>query len=135
MKNPILILISLLVFTGVIEGKEVPSLQDRNGIKYEVNSEVGYTGKYVKWHENGQKRFEWNYVDGKLEGLSTYWYENGQKRFEGNYVDGKEEGLVTGWDENGQKIREGNYVDGKLDGLSTVWDENGQKVYEGNYVD
>jgi antitoxin component YwqK of YwqJK toxin-antitoxin module len=82
MKNTILILISLLVFTGVIEGKEVTYLQDRNGIKYEVNSEVGYTGKYVEWYRNGQKKVEENYVDGKLDGVVTYWYENGQKFFE-----------------------------------------------------
>tara|TARA_B110000208_G_scaffold101192_1_gene126142 strand:- start:944 stop:1150 length:207 start_codon:yes stop_codon:yes gene_type:complete len=66
MKNTILILISLLVFTGVIEGKEVPYLQDRNGINYEVNSEVGYTGKYVEWYENGQKAYVRKYKDGKL---------------------------------------------------------------------
>ena len=66
MKNTILILISLLVFTGVIEGKEVTYLQDRNGVKYEVNSEVGYTGKYVSWHKNGQKAYVRKYKDGKL---------------------------------------------------------------------
>jgi len=45
MKNTILILISLLFLTGVSEGKEVPYIQDRNGIKY----------------ENGQREFEGTY--------------------------------------------------------------------------
>ena len=35
--------------------KEVTFLQDRNGIRYEVNSDVGFTGKYVEYFENGQK--------------------------------------------------------------------------------
>ncbi|MEO1879936.1 MAG: hypothetical protein ABGX40_08180, partial [Methylococcales bacterium] len=66
----------------------VPYLQDRNGIKYEVNSEVGYTGKYVKYFI-GQKTGEGNYKDGKQEGLRTFWDENGQKWRETNYKDGK----------------------------------------------
>ncbi len=40
------------------EEKEVSYLQDRNGIKYEVNTYVGFTGKYVEYDENGQKKFE-----------------------------------------------------------------------------
>jgi len=51
MKNTILILISLLFLTGC--EKEVTSLQDRGGIKYEVNSEVGFTGKYVEYYDKG----------------------------------------------------------------------------------
>jgi antitoxin component YwqK of YwqJK toxin-antitoxin module len=128
MKNTILILISLLVFTGVIEGKEVTYLQDRNGIKYEVNSEVGYTGKYVEWWSNGQKEYEGNFKDGIEGGFSTSWYENGQKRYEGNYKDGELDGLWTSWYENGQKRYEENWKDGKLDG-HTKWDEDGEIVF------
>jgi hypothetical protein len=77
MKNTILILISLLFLTGCEkEEKEVTSLQDRNGIKYEINSEVGFTGRLVKKYDNGQKRFEKHYKDGKLGGLyvvKTFW--------------------------------------------------------------
>ncbi len=53
MKNTILILISLLFLTGC--EKEVSSLQDRGGVKYEINSEVGFTGKYVEFYKDGQK--------------------------------------------------------------------------------
>ncbi len=61
MKNTILILISLLFLTGCMEEKEekeVSYLQDRNGVKYEVNTYVGFTGKYVEYDEKGQKKFE-----------------------------------------------------------------------------
>ncbi len=47
MKITILILISLLFLTGC--EKEVTSLQDRGGVKYEINSEVGFTGKYKEY--------------------------------------------------------------------------------------
>ncbi len=136
MKNTILILISLLVFTGVIEGKEVTYLEYRGGIGYEVNSEVGYTGKYVQWYENGQKKiFEENYVDGELDGLGIWWYANGQKGSEENYKGGELDGLHTSWHENGQKKSERNYKGGERDGLQTYWYENGQKKYEKNYKD
>ena len=48
MKNLTLILIPLLLLTGCMEEKEVSSLQDRDGVKYEINSEVGFTGRLVK---------------------------------------------------------------------------------------
>ena len=35
---------------------------------------------------NGQKRWEFNYQDGKKHGPWTVWYENGQKESECNYV-------------------------------------------------
>jgi antitoxin component YwqK of YwqJK toxin-antitoxin module len=109
MKNTILILISLLFVTGISEGKEVTYLQDRNGIKYEVNTDTPYTGKYVTDHWNGQKVLEMNYKDGKLDGVQTWWYENGQKWYEGKYKNGKQDGIYTLWKKDGQKKVEGNY--------------------------
>ena len=47
------------------------------------------------------------------EGLWVEWYENGQKKSEKNYKDGKRDGLWVGWDEDGQKSYESNYKDGK----------------------
>ena len=38
--------------------------------------------------ENGKKRLEEHYKDGKLDGLSTYFYENGVKKFEVYYKHG-----------------------------------------------
>ena len=92
MKNTILILISLLFVTGISEGKEVSYLQDRNGIKYEINSEIGFTGKYVTYYENGQKEREINYKDGKREGLWTFWDTEGNVTKTETYKDG---GLVN----------------------------------------
>ena len=114
MKNSILILISLLFLTGVSEGKEVSYLQDRNGIKYEVNTDVGFTGKYVSYYKNGQKAYKGNFKDGKEEGLHISWHSNGQKWSEGSFKDGKEDGTRTKWNENGQKVSEKIYKDGVL---------------------
>ena len=76
--------------------KEVTYLQERNGIKYEVNQEKPFTGKYVrywtKWFKDVEKREEVNFVVGKEEGLWIEWHKNGQKKLEKHYKDGEEEG-------------------------------------------
>ena len=54
----------------------------------------------------------------------TDWYENGKKKVESIYKDGKRDGLVTNWYENGQKKYEGTYKDGKLISFK-MWNEDG----------
>ena len=45
-------------------------LEDREGgIVYLKDSEIPYTGKAFALHENGQKKREKNFKDGKREGL------------------------------------------------------------------
>ena len=101
-------------------------LEDRNGVKYLPNKETPLTGRAESFYDNGQKKLEANYKDGKEVGLTTSWYENGQKAEEENYKDGKKDGLYTIWRENGQKGIEGNWKDGKP--LSAVvWKPNGEK--------
>jgi hypothetical protein len=82
MKNVVYIVLSFLRLTGFSGEKVVTYLQDRNGIKYEVNTEVGFTGVYVEKWDNGQKKKEEHYRDGKLGGLGMKWYDNGQKKWE-----------------------------------------------------
>ena len=83
----------------------------------------------VKFYDNGQLKEIWN------ERIQTSWYENGQKKSEGTYKDGKEDGLQTDWYRNGEKKSEGTYKDGKEDGLWTWWYENGQKELEKIFKD
>jgi len=130
----LLFLIPLISCTEDWTGeKEVSYLQDRNGIQYEVNSEVGFTGKYVLYENSGQKLYETNYKNGMKNGLETSWFKNGQKQYETNYKNGMKNGLTTGWNRNGQKESEANFKNGKNDGLWTGWHENGQKEFEANW--
>ncbi len=129
------LLVALTLSITANAGETVDYLQDRNGIKYEINAEQPFTGKYVSkhekwyrwWHENGEKKREVNYKDGKLHGLTTRWHENGQKMYEENFVDGYEHGLATYWYENGSKWIEKNWDNGKRQGKRTEWHRNGQK--------
>ena len=138
-----------------------PGVQDRGGVYYFPNEEVGisatsicvykdaYTqykskgklkngvkdGTWTSWYKNGQKREESEYKEGKSHGRSTTWYKNGQKVFEINSRDDLYDGAMTSWYENGQKMEEVNFKDDKKDGKSTIWNENGQITAERTYKD
>ncbi len=105
---------------------DIEQLVERDGAVYEIDSEVGFTGRAVGSYENGQKKGEVNLKDGKLDGKFLEWYENGQKRTEANFKDGKLDGKRTVWYMNGQKDIESTYKDGK-EIESTTWDENGRE--------
>ena len=154
---PLLPLLLLIISCSKPINEE--SLVERNGIKYQVNSETPYSGKSVISHDNGQKYYERSFKNGKQVGLETLWYKNGQKREEGTLnQNGKHDGLFTSWYKNGQKRLEVNYKDGEkmsetkwysggqklskwsfmggeLDGLETNWYENGQKSSEKTFKD
>ena len=119
-------------------------------------SEPPKDGLHVEYYDNGQKKVEAPFKDGKLDGLLTGWYENGKKRAEGHYKDGKivsasswksdgkpcpitrivdGSGTVVSWYENGRKWSEEHYKNGEWDGLMTAWHENGQKWQEYHYKD
>ena len=87
-------------------------------------------GKFIDRYENGNKKFEVHYVDGKIEGLHKQWFENGNKKSVDVYMNGKFNGSVTNWYENGKKRLESSYKDGKKNGLVTDWYVNGKKRSE-----
>lgn len=93
------------------------------------------TGKWTEWYENGQKKDECEYKDGKLNGSMVKWYKTGQKEAESEYKDGKFNGKWVMWFKNGQKEAEGVDKDGKPNGKKVTWFENGQKEGEGEYKD
>ena len=78
--------------------------------------------KLVFWDENGQKREEEIYENGKLI-KETEWYENGQKREEEIYENGKRI-KETEWYESGQKASESTRNGEKVKIL--FWYSNGQ---------
>ena len=110
--------------------------QERDGIIYLPNETKPFTGKNLCKYENGQKKSEGNFKDGKKDGKRTSWNENGQKEVEENFKDGKliDETAYL-YHENSQKHFEINFKDFKVDGKSTMWHENGQIAFEMNYKD
>jgi hypothetical protein len=124
-----------LLLIGITYGwfdsdKVVSYLQVRDGIRYEVNSETPFTGRKVIYFENGQKRFEGNYKDGKEDGPHNAWHKNGQKSSEGNWKNGWGVGTHTRWFDNGQKDTEGKYKNGLYEGIHTRWNRNGEVFWK-----
>ena len=97
-------------------------------------------GKVVKWYQNGQKKIEGEYKNGKPNGLFIWWNQNGQKKYQVVIIGIKEsyfikEGNWISWNRNGQKSKEGTYQDNMKVGKWTTWHENGQNKSEGTYKD
>ena len=118
-----------------VQTVDLSKLVERDGLRYEGDSETPFTGVAVYKHENGRIKMEAIWRDGKAEGPATWWHENGQKWMEGIWKDGKIEGPWTYWHKNGQKEGEVTYKNGKREGLWTYWHENGQKSVEATYKD
>ena len=104
-------------------------LIERNEILYLKGTYRGYTGKAYEFHPNGQKAAEWNYKNGKEDGLLTRWDENGLKLLEFNYKEGKFHGLQVEFYENGQKFRERRYRNDWVEDYSKKqWNRKGEPV-------
>ena len=126
MKNFYLTLfVPLVLLFNTSMANEVSELLENNGRMYEPGHEEPYTGKYVIYFESAQKRYEGNFLNGKMDGKQIRWHENGQKSYEANFKHGKQEGPYIFWHENGQKSYEANYKKGKEDGVVTSWDRKG----------
>jgi antitoxin component YwqK of YwqJK toxin-antitoxin module len=119
----------------------------------------GYVVRSKTLNKGGKKRSALNYKNGERDGIGTWWYENGQKRKESTYKEGKlmtstswkpngekcpitnilgGNGVNVDYDENGQKDSQSNYKDGKMNGLSTWWwhkDGRGHKWIQSNFKD
>ena len=77
------------------------------------NSGILFTGKALKFYENGQIAFEANYLNGKLHGLKKSWYQNGEKYEVGEYVKNKKEGKWQRFGENGEYVYEEEFSRGE----------------------
>lgn len=80
-------------------------------------------GTMTEWYENGQKRLEIEYSNGRAHGSHIMWHPNGQVEMQGNWSDGRENGVWTWWDLTGQKSSECTYKNGKILGKRSYWDQ------------
>jgi hypothetical protein len=52
-------------------------LVERDGLFYRVGSDEPFTGRSLKYHENGRLMNRTEYRDGKKKGVSEWFWENG----------------------------------------------------------
>jgi antitoxin component YwqK of YwqJK toxin-antitoxin module len=125
-----------ILLKGKREGRWKSYFHSSGKKRYDINFKDGkLDGLSTHWYENGQKEIEQTWKNGEKEGLSTHWYENGQKEIEQTWKNGEKEGLSTYWFENGKKELEQTWKNGKKDGLFTWWYGNGKKESEGTWMD
>jgi TPR repeat protein len=86
-------------------------------------------GLVVRRYEDGQKKEEVNYKDGKPHGPYVHWHANGRKQAEGTFRNGQPDGIEITWYENGQKKKEATHKEGKLVTIQ-VWRPDGEKCPE-----
>ena len=82
-----------------------PGVQDREGVYYFPNEEVGITAESVCVFKDayGQYFSKGKLKKGNFDGKWTFWNKNGLKDYEANYKDGKEYGKRTiSWHKNDQ---------------------------------
>ena len=106
------------------------TLVEREGVFYTKDTNKPYSGQVFFLYDDGKKKEEGIFKDGKKDGLFKVWYENGQKMYEGTYKDNVINGLGRKWYDNGQQESEVNFIDGEKQGVQIGWYKNGQKEFE-----
>ena len=71
------------------EAVEFESLNERDGLRYQVSKSEPFSGWAKEMYDSGQAKGLARFNDGKLEGPYTMWRENGQKQSEGIFKDGE----------------------------------------------
>jgi len=91
MKKILLIILLLLLIVGC--SKEhiniETTLVERDGIYYTRDTNKPYSGLGFSLYDDGKKKEEGTYKDGKKDGKWTEWKVNGQKWKEVHYKDGQ----------------------------------------------
>ena len=98
-----ILLITLLLIVGCSKPEPInyeTTLVNRKGVFYTNDTNKPYSGPVFSLYDDGKKKEEGNFKDGKSDGVWTEWNWNGQKEWERTYKDG-EEIERTFWDEDG----------------------------------
>ncbi|NDI79316.1 MULTISPECIES: hypothetical protein [Psychrilyobacter] len=131
MKRILLILvisISLMSYGKSINKKQ---LQNRNGVFYEVNQLIPYTGKKVYYYKNGQIQIKAKFKDGKIEDVISY-SKSGSILVKTNDRYGKIENKFSYY-ENNPILGTVKFKDDKIK-RELIFDyKNGQIEYEINF--
>jgi uncharacterized protein (TIGR02145 family) len=108
-------------------------LVERQGIVYQINSDIPFTGNTLSTYPSGQKELEGSYFKGKKTGKWLTWASNGQKTSEEYYNNGIPNGRFNRWLENGQLLEDRGFINGAPDGKWTIYNYDGTPKFDGWY--
>ena len=90
-------------------------------------------GKWLDFFLNGNRKGEFFYKNGLLNGPYTLWYKNSLKGEYGFYKDNKKDRLIIKWDQKGRKFSSVTFKDEFYHGKVMFYEPNGEVKYEGIY--
>jgi|TARA_B100000959_G_scaffold265831_1_gene307711 antitoxin component YwqK of YwqJK toxin-antitoxin module len=77
MKKILLIMLLLIVGCSKEPINYETTLVERDGVTFTKDTNKPYSGKWTSWYDNGQKKAEGTYNNGKQVGKWTYYKEDG----------------------------------------------------------
>jgi antitoxin component YwqK of YwqJK toxin-antitoxin module len=92
-------------------------------------------GIVTQYYDDGALFGEWNYENGKLEGISRVYYKSGELRLKWNYKDNKREGITEEYYQSGKLASDLNYKNDKLEGITKIYYESSVVKALSNYRD
>ncbi|MBC2853648.1 toxin-antitoxin system YwqK family antitoxin [Cetobacterium sp. 2G large] len=137
-RNLLMILFGFLLVISCNKTIESSDLvyNQTDGLFYEKDSTKPFTGTLIKRDEKTNKIItEWNYENGKNNGICKNFYEDGTKKFYGEFKNGIPNGVIKEYNNNGRLHIEENFKNGVLDGEKKEFYENGQLKTVENYKD
>jgi formylglycine-generating enzyme required for sulfatase activity len=102
----------------------------------EINSNGYYelSGPETWYSQNGVKRYEVHWQNGKKTGMETYWASDGHKIWEWQWAS-EGNGTWTQYWPNGKKKSESSWRDGRCTGTATRWSPSGEMVETHQFAD
>ena len=130
-------LISLqLIYCDYIGAEMVKFYYPDGGLKTEFNFQDGkINGIYKEFHKNNILRTEEFYKNGKLHGESINYYENGTVRVKKTFENGKKTDHALLYYRNGNLKADFEFKNGRVDGIGRLYSEDGQLLAEGGFKD
>jgi len=77
---------------------------------------IGY-GRHFGYWQNGNKKFDFIYINDKREGIQKQWYESGSQYYALSFTNDQENGMQKAWRENGKPFINCEVKDGVRYGL------------------
>lgn len=108
---------------------------------YFENGQIQMKGSYSSFDKNVKENYWCNYRTNTKQGFYQTWYQNGNPQCQYNFVDGKKNGICTEYYPNGQIAERGSWIPGSITGNThgmrhgtfKGWDEQGQLLYDFSY--
>lgn len=92
------------------------------------------SGQWLCYDGRGNRYAEFNYKEGKKNGLTYLWYPNGSLDTISTWTNGMMEGDFQSFHQNGKMHLRTFYRKGQFHGKLREWDPTGQIITDCNYV-